>query len=219
VLPRANGQIVHEPIGQALGAARRADVQIAIAVGQLRLGALEQSGELVAGTIGYPERNHVTRSFAIDGDTATFTLREQDSQAGSLIKYKNDEALWDLRLNPATPVRLELQAGVGESTIDLSQLQVTELTLTTDVGKTTLTLPRRGQLQAHVIGNVSETTIHVPAGVAVRFRSGTGLGHISVPKEYQRQGDVYSSPDYETAANRVDLDVHSDIGEIAIVQD
>jgi hypothetical protein len=217
--PRPNVHIVHEPVGQPLGAATRADVTIAMGIGQLHIGALAQSSDLIAGQIGFPDSNHVTRAFAIDGDTATFTLREQDSQANSLVKFNDGSAIWDLRLNPATPMRLTLTAGVGESTIDLTQLHVTEFSLTAGVGSTTLTLPRQGHVRAQVSGGVNETIIHVPAGVAMRVENSADFGTISLPNDYRRQGKVSVSPGYETATNRVDLKVSSGIGEIVIAQD
>jgi hypothetical protein len=216
--PRMGAQLVHEPVSQPLGAATRADVTIALGVGQLRIGALSQPSNLIAGEIAYQDRNRVVRDFAVRGDTATFTLREQNSQANSLIKHSDDAAVWDLRLNPATPMRLTLEAGVGNGTIDLARLHVTELDLKTGVGNTTLTLPRQGQVQARVEGGVGNTTVRIPAGVAVRLTSTAGLGAISVPTNYWRQGDVAISPDFDTAANRVELTASGGIGDIAIQQ-
>jgi hypothetical protein len=211
-------QLAHEPVSQPLGAAARADVTIALGVGQLRIGALSQPSNLIAGEIAYQDRNRVVRDFAVHGDTASFTLREQDSQANSLIKYSDDAAVWDLRLNPATPMRLTLEAGVGNGTIDLAQLHVTELDLKTGIGNTTLTLPRQGHVQARVEGGVGNTTLRIPAGVAVRLTSTAGLGTISVPTNYWRHGDVAISPDFDTAANRVELTASGGIGDITIKQ-
>jgi hypothetical protein len=211
-------QLVHESVSQPLDAAARADVTIAMGVGQLRIGALDQPSNLIAGDISYSDRSSVDRSFALRGDTASFTLREQDSQANSLIKHSDDAAIWDLRLNPATPVRLTLEAGVGEATLDLTQLHVTELDLKTGIGTTTLTLPRQGQLQARVEGGIGNTTIRIPAGVAVRLAIDAGVGNIKFPDVYVQQGDAYVSPDYETAANRIDLTASSGIGNITIKQ-
>ena len=135
----------------------RADVEIAMGIGRLQIGALDQPDALVAGEITYPDQNRVVRSFAIDGDTATFKLREQDSQSNNLVKYQNDAAIWALRLTPATPMRLTLEAGVGENTIDLARLLVTDLMLHTGIGNTTLTLPRQGLVQAQIesgVGNL-----------------------------------------------------------------
>jgi hypothetical protein len=218
IWPSMGAQLVHEPVSQPLGAARSADVTIAIGLGKLRIGALDQPSALIAGEIAYPDQNSVVRDFAIRGDTSTFTLREQDSQANSLVKYRNDKAVWDLRLTPATPMRLTIETGVGEGTIDLAQLHVTDLDVQTGIGNTTLTLPRQGQVQARVEGGVGNTTIHVPAGVAVRLTMSTGIGSISVPTNYSRQGDIAVSPDYDTAANRVDLTASGGIGNITIEQ-
>jgi Cell wall-active antibiotics response 4TMS YvqF len=211
-------QLVHEPVSQLLGAAARADVTIAMGVGQLRIGALDQPNNLIAGDISYSDRSSVDRSFALRGDTASFTLREQHSQANSLIKHSDDAAIWNLRLNPATPMRLTIETSVGASTIDLRQIHVTELDLKTGIGTTTLTLPRQGHVQVHISGGVGNTTIVIPAGVAVRLAIDAGVGSIKFPDAYQQQGDAYVSPDYETAANRIDLTASSGIGNITIKQ-
>src|SRR4029453_16781505 len=139
IWPGMGAQLVHEPVSQPLGAATRADVTIAIGLGKLRIGALAQPGALVVGEVACPDRNHVVRDFAVHGDTATFALREQDSQADSLVKYRNDEAVWDLRLTPAAPMRLTIETGVGDATIDLALLHVTDLDIQTGIGNTTLT--------------------------------------------------------------------------------
>jgi len=72
-------QLVHESVSQPLGATARANVEIALNVGQLRIGARAQPSELIAGDIAYKASNRVTRDFALRGDIATCTLREQDS--------------------------------------------------------------------------------------------------------------------------------------------
>jgi len=211
-------QVTRENISQPLGAAKSADVTIAMGIGRLRIAELSEPSSLIAGEIAYPDGNRVDRTFALSGDTATFTLREQDSQRNNLIKYRNDDAIWDLGLSPATPLRLAIEAGVGQSTLDLSQLTVTELDLKTGVGTTTLTLPSEGHLQAHIEGGVGNTTIRIPAGIAVRIALDAGIGGVEVRGNYQRRGNRYISPDFDSAANRVDLTASSGIGAITIQQ-
>jgi hypothetical protein len=214
--PDVGTQIMHEPVSQALGAAARADVQIAMGAGKLRIGALDQPSNLIAGDIAYSDQSSVDRNFALRGDIASFTLREQDSQANNLVKHTDDAAIWNLRLNPATPMRLAIETNVGDVAIDLAQLHITDLDLKTGVGDITLTLPRQGQVQARVIGGVGDTTIRVPAGVAVRLEISTGLGSVKIPDSYEHQGNVYVSPDFATAANRVDLKATIRAGDITI---
>src|SRR5262245_36808875 len=79
--------IVRERVSQPLGAANSADVEIAMGVGRLRIAELAQPGDLIAGEIAYPQTNRVDRTFEMRGDTARFTLQEQDSQRDDLVKY------------------------------------------------------------------------------------------------------------------------------------
>jgi hypothetical protein len=211
-------QVVRESVSQPLGAAKSADVTIAMGVGRLRLAELSQPGELIAGEIAYPQTNRVDRTFEMRGDTAAFTLQEQDSQRNDLVKYRNDDAVWDLRLTQTTPLRLAIEAGIGESTLDFTQLKLTDLDLKTGIGATTLTLPREGHLQAHVQGGVGNTTLRIPAGVAVRIALDAGVGKVEVLGNYQRRGNSYISPNFDSAANRVDLTASSGIGTITIEQ-
>jgi hypothetical protein len=217
--PGFDAQLVREPVSQPLGEATSAEVTIAMAVGQLRVGALEQPGALIDGEIAYLDRNRVVRDFALRGDTASFSLREEDSEANSLVRYNDELAVWDLRLAPTTPMRLTLEAGIGEGAINLAGLQVTDLTLKSGIGNTVLTLPAQGHVRANVEGGVGNITIRIPADMAVRLNMTVGLGTISVPASYWRQGDAVAvSPDYETAANRVELTVSSGVGTITIQQ-
>jgi hypothetical protein len=211
-------QVVRESVSQPLGAAKSADVTITMGVGRLRLAELSQPGELIAGEIAYPQTNRVDRTFEMRGDTAAFTLQEQDSQRNDLVKYRNDDAVWDLRLTQTTPLRLAIEAGIGESTLDFTQLKLTDLDLKTGIGATTLTLPREGHLQAHVQGGVGNTTLRIPAGVAVRIALDAGVGKVEVLGNYQRRGNSYISPNFDSAANRVDLTASSGIGTITIEQ-
>jgi hypothetical protein len=211
-------QVVRERVNQPLGTAKNADITIAMGIGRLSLAELDKPSTLVAGEIAYPDSNRVDRTFEVRGNTVSFSLREQDSQRNNLVKYRNDDAIWDLHLTPATPMRLAIEAGIGESTLDLAQLKVTDLDLKTGIGTTTLTLPRQGQVQAHVEGGVGNTTIRIPPGVAARIALDAGVGKVEVLGNYQRQGNTYLSPDFDSAANRVDLTVSGGIGTIAIQQ-
>ncbi len=105
-----------------------------------------------------------------------------------------------------------------EGTIDRTQLKVTDLDVKTGVGTTTLTLPREGQVRAHLSSGVGNTTIRIPAGVAARMALDAGVGSIDVLGNYQRHGNTYISPDFDTAANRVDLMASSGVGSITIQQ-
>lgn len=95
---------------------------------------------------------------------------------------------------------------------------VTDLDLEIGVENTTLTLPRQAPVNAHISGGVGNTTVIVPAGVAVRLESSAGLGNVTYPDIYRQQGQSYVSPDFDTAADRIDLTVSGGVGNITIRQ-
>jgi len=84
------------------------------------------------------------------------------------------------------------------------------------IGQTTVTLPDEGRFQAEIEGAIGQTIVVIPAGLAARIHVDTGLAGRQLPDEYQRHGDVYTSPGYESADNRVDLQVSQAIGNVTI---
>ena len=65
---------------------------------------------------------------------------------------------------------------------------------------------------------IGTTTVLIPAGMAARIEAVAGLGTTRVEGNYARQENVYVSPDYETAPNRVDLQIRGGVGSITIRQ-
>jgi hypothetical protein len=213
--------VTDETISQPLSGATRADITIGMGAGTLRLQGLDDSTDLVHGAIMRAPRGQLTRNFSVSGGTAFFTLQSRGS-AGVLLPLGNeraDQSVWDVRLNQDVPTTLKVDTGVSVATLDLAQLQLTDLQLSIGVGKTTLMLPAHGRVQARITGGIGETSITIPAGVAARIAIEPGLGRLRVQGDYPRQDKLYLSPNYETAANRVDLQVSGGIGSITIIQE
>jgi hypothetical protein len=208
------------PISQALGGATRADIEIGMGVGTLRVRALDEGNGLIGGTVQQGPREQLARSFAVNGDTAVFKLHSTGTSAWLVppTTARFEDMTWDLRLNQNVPMHLTVETGAGTAMLDLARLHITDLEANIGVGTTTLTMPAQGQVQAQVNGGVGETTIIIPAGVAARITAAAGLGTIHVPSGYQLQGKVYRSPGYDTAENRVDMQVNGGVGSITIRQ-
>jgi hypothetical protein len=206
-----------EEVRQALDGATLlgAEVVIAPAVGTLHIEALPESANLVEGVIRLGSGERATPEFAVEGETATFTLRSE----GAFIPFVGgwgDERGWDLGLNPDVPLQLEVSLGVGQSDVDLTGLTVSDLEVSMGVGQITVILPSEGHFQAEIDGAIGQTIVVIPAGLAARIRVDTGLASSQLPDEYQRRDDVYTLPGYNSADNRVDLEVSQAIGNITI---
>ncbi len=125
---------------------------------------------------------------------------------------------WDLHLNPSIPLAIKFDSGASSSTLDLSDLKVTNLDIDTGASSTELTLPAAaGNTHVEVDTGASSFKINVPVGVAASIRVKSGIASVNINPRFTRlDGGVYQSPDYSTATNRVDINISAGVGSIDI---
>ena len=64
-------------------------------------------------------------------------------------------------------------------------------------------------------GNV---TVSVPSGVAAKIHASSGLGKVIVDPRFSKLDDnTYQSPDYDAAANRVEITASSGAGNVSVI--
>ncbi len=213
---RVVGPLTTETINQPLDGAKSAEVQIAFGAGALSVKALNESAGLVEGQVMLSPNERLARSFRKSGDVAYFDLKsEGTSRVGTNFDW-NEQKLWSLALNRDVPLKLTIRTGVGASTLDLTQLNITELDINGGVGQVTLKLPQRGQINASIEGGVGQVLVTVPRGMAVRIRTEGGLGGVSVSGNFQRSGNTYTSPGFATATARAEVKVQGGIGQVVV---
>jgi hypothetical protein len=204
-----------ETISQELGTAKQGEIFLTSGINVLRVSE-DSNDMLVKGTVDYSSRESLERSFEMKGDTAVFRLESKGVNNFFPWFSNNTGRNWDLQLSPEIPLALTLKAGVGEVHLDLSKLNLTNLELSTGVGATTIELPATGQIEASIEVGVGETTIRIPEGMAARIEAKAGIGNIKVSENFGRNGDAYVSSNYDSATNRVDLEVSGGIGQVTI---
>jgi hypothetical protein len=125
---------------------------------------------------------------------------------------------WAARLTRDIPLVLRFQLGACQSDLDLSDLKVTDLNLETGAADTRIRMPREaGTTRARVKAGAASVKIVVSEGVAARITTAVAIGTFDVDtRRFPRSGSAYVSPDYETAANKLDLSVEGGVGEIRI---
>lgn len=215
------GGSVSDSISQSLSGAESAEVEINFGVGRVTMEALPAgSEELIAGTIERPEEIRVEQSFDVSDDVAHYRLQTKGSvrsvQSIPFFGPQDDNWRWDMQLNRDVPLRLTLDTGVGETTLDLRQLMVETINVDTGVGQTTVILPGHGEIEARVSGGVGELIIELPEGVPARIESDTGLGSTDIADVFERNGDVYESPGYDDALDRINLSLSAGIGQVTV---
>jgi len=196
----------------------RARVLVKHAAGRLRVDASATSGELMAGTFGRG-LDHRERW---DGDTLDVEMRVPGRAfpgfAWPWMWGPGRTLDWTFGLNAEIPLSLEFETGAGEARLNLSDLHVTDLRLKTGASATDLTLPAHVRhTQVKIDAGAASVTVRVPIGVAARIRATGGLMSVNVDRNrFPREGNVYRSPDYETATNRVDVEIEAGVGSISM---
>jgi hypothetical protein len=205
-------------ISQPLEGVTEAEVSIGPAIGLLHVESLDPGSRYLAqGKVRLMSGEDLRRDFYPDRDPASFTLRSSGQTWFPAIGGWGEDATWDIGLNPDVALILDLSLGVGKIEVDLTGLDVAAFEISLGLGKTIVTLPEKGRFTAKISGAIGETFVIVPSDMAVRIHVSTGVGTSSLPPGYTRQGDTYVSPGYESAEDRVDLDISQAIGMISVV--
>lgn len=212
---RVRGFSRAEQASVALDGATSATVRVRFGAGELRMAAGGDSTDLLSGSF----TGGLDRRASHDGSNLTVDLRvPSDSFPPFVPFYGRDRLEWSVALNPRVPLSLELEVGASRNLLDLRGLQVRDLRLQTGASATEIDFPdQAGATRASVHSGAASVDLRVPQGVAARIRATGALASVSVDTaRFPRSGSEYVSPDYATAANRLDLDVETGVGAVTV---
>ncbi len=212
----APSSVTSHTINQPLDGATRARFEIKAGAGALQLNPLPESDQLVAGVVRLRSDRELEQSFNLDGDTADYRLAAPGATVLVPMLPGDKAETWDLQLNQAVPTDLTVVTGVGESTLHLERMNLTGLGVKVGVGTTTVNLPQRGRYDADIKGGIGALRLRIAKGMAARIQANSGIGDVRVSDDFEHQGDVYISPDYGTASNRVDITISTGIGQVTV---
>jgi len=125
---------------------------------------------------------------------------------------------WNFNLNRDIPLTLRLETGASQSELDLRELKVTDLKVSTGASKTDVTLPANaGETTVKVELGAASLDMVVPDGVAARIRAEQGVAAIEIDTaRFPYSNGIYESADYSSAQNRVDIMIQAGVGRVAV---
>ena len=230
--------VLSETIEQPLDKAESAQVRIDSSVGKLIVDSTSNDDTLIEGKISSIEQETIYQEYEIDGNEIIYYLGSdwESRNINSFADFDEQSLSWDLNLTEEIPLDLNISLGVGESDLDLSNLQITELDLSIGVGQTSVklpngeyeayidggvgqtlvTLPDEGQIQVQVDGGIGEIVIYIPEDIAVKIYVDRGIAGLTIPSGYTQNGDVYTSPNYDEGEDYLELHLDQGIGNIAV---
>ena len=207
------GDIEVEAAAIPLDGATSAAIELSHGAGELRLAAGAGMTDLVAGEFGGGLRHTATRR----GDRLEVELKMRVEPV-TVLNWSPGGYDWDVRLNPDIPLSLECETGASRSTLDLHGLRVTELKLETGASSTDVVLPAAaGYTRVKIEAGAARVDVRLPGGVAARIQTSAGLASIAVDStRFPGEDKFFQSPDYESAENKVDIEVETGLGTVSI---
>lgn len=201
-------------ISYSLNGVEQAEMDFSIPVGSTTFEAIAGSDALLKGRV--PEGNgiKIQDQFVVQGGTATLKLSAEGAFVavpGVTSPYR-----WDFLLASDVPLTLKVSQGAGAVNLDLTDLSLNDLNASIGAGQITLSLPQGQSFSANLSGGVGQLVVIVPEGVGVRIRSGTALAAFNAPDSYEHSGNLYTSPGYASADEKIDLELSLAIGNVVV---
>lgn len=235
-------KILTYQLSEPLNGATTAKVDISTGSGNLTIDRLTGGEPLLAtGTLQYVESQDLpSRTLNASNGHATLTVRGGAvAQPWFRLPWAacNGAFDWLIHVNPEVATHILAHSGGGNVRLDLTGLVVNRVEADSGGGNMDVVLPEHAADLSVVAktgaGNVtvaigSGTTgnnrvdarsgagnvvVSVPGGLAARIEATSGLGQVTVDPRFSPTGShTYQSPDYDQAASKVTITIHSGAG-------
>jgi hypothetical protein len=202
------------PASIDLEGATSARVKLNHGAGELTLGAGASPTMLAEGSFGGGLDYRTNRR----GDVLEARLGVPGGVIVSPFSWAPGALDWNMRLNSTIPIELECETGASKTLLDLRDLKVTAVELETGASKTDVVLPANaGYTKVKIEAGAAAVDITVPGGVAARISNQSGLSSIRIDQtRFPGSGNRFESPDYATAANKVDIQIETGVGSVTV---
>jgi len=217
------GNVLTENLSEPLNGATTAKVDINVGDGNLTIDRLTGGEQLLAGgTLQYLEnQSSPSRTLVSFLDQATLTLKA--SGAGqSWIRLPwaacNGATEWQIHLNPSVSSEITAHSDGGNVKLNLADMAVTRVSADTGGGNMDVVLPdNAANLSVTAKTGAGKVVVRVPSGIAAKIHATSGLGKVIVDSRFSKIDDnTYQSPDYDGAANKVEITVNSGAGDVSV---
>lgn len=243
---RSNKKVLTWDFAESLGGATTARIDINAGSGNLTVDGLAGDEQLLAsGTLEYLEKQGMpTRSLTTSNGQDILTLKASgNGQPWFRLPWSacNGATDWQIHLNPDVPSEITAHSDGGNIGLDLSSLTVSRLSVDTGGGNLDVILPddavdlnviaktgagnvnvdigsaTRGSSVVNASSGAGSVIVRVPDGLAARIHATSGLGKVIVnPRFGMMESNTYQSPDYETAADKVEITLKSGAGNVNV---
>ena len=238
--------VLTDNLSVPLSGVTTAKVDINAGDGNLTIDRLTGGEELLAsGKLQYFEKQGAPqRSVETSDGQATLTVRGGGAgQPGFRFPWAacNGATEWQIHLNPKVSYDITAHSDGGNVKLNLADMALTRLSADTGGGNIDAILPddaanlsvavkTGGGNVAVEVGNgttgsntvnaksgAGNVVVRIPSGIAARVHATSGLGKVTMDPRFSKiDQNTYQSPDYDSAANRIDITVSSGAGNVIV---
>jgi hypothetical protein len=238
--------ILTDNLSEPLNGTTTAKVDIDAGDGNLTIDRLASGEPVLAsGKLEYFEKQGLpTRTLVSREGQATLTLRRDKArQPWFHLPWAacNGATEWQIYLNPTVSSDITAHSNGGNVKLNLVGMAISHLSADTDGGNVDVVLPDntadldvtvktgggavRVEVGSGITGSSSldahsgagNVVVRIPDNIAARIHATTGLGKATVdPRFSKTDKHTYQSSDFDTAANKIDLTLHSGMGNVIV---
>lgn len=207
-ISRASAETTSVPIGTA----QALDTTIRMGVGMLQVHAAQESTAALRASFEHmrkdwlPEVHH-----SADATRGVVVVEEVDGPKG--VIYGEVVSQWDLALARGVPTSVTIEAGTGDVSANLREVDVRQLNATSGFGEMLIDLsgPRKTDVTGCVRCRVGGLKLVVPTDVGVRLR-GWDAGICTLDAQgFSRSGDDMVNSAWGSAGPKIDLNLDLDL--------
>lgn len=192
---------------------------IRMGVGELWLSGSAATSDTITSRFEYaPVSWKPEVEFETDGTKAQYWVDQPETGAMKLGNDVRNE--WTMKFPSGVATELSLKLGVGESTIDLRDVDVRDLEVLTGVGSAKIDLSgeRTNDVNATIECGVGEMLIRVPSAMGVRIIGAQdGLGDFETPGFTEDGRDLVNAA-YAESGPKLEIKLTRGVGEVRVEQ-
>ncbi|MFC5601864.1 toast rack family protein [Sporosarcina koreensis] len=194
--------------------AKALDVDIDFGVGNLYIEG--GSPEWISGEFSYNHKRLEPKvSYKKRQDVGNVKIKQGSGTRLGFNKRKVDNE-WDLQLTNDIPIDLNVDMGVSKSRLKLQGLQLNSLSIDAGVGESVIDLSgdwKKG-FRAKMDLGVGDVTIILPREVGVRVNASKGIGRVDLKDLTKQNEGVYVNDAYAGADVIIDISLDIGVGDV-----
>jgi len=198
---------------------RSVDLKVDFGGGRLIVGGGTGQGNLIEGR--FQHRGHEPQvKTKQDGGTVVVSITQPHSVNRSITLGRRDRERWNLRLNDSTPVDLSVDAGGAIVRLDLADLVVPKISVSSGAADVDLAVGTKSpKVDCEIDCGAASIDLTIPAAAGLRLTRDVALSSLSTGGiELVKKGEYRETPDFESKAVQITVSIDAGASSLRIHQ-